>query len=78
MNLQSLQTIDYGRPANANNRSPRNPAGRLWMRPRLVPSPPPRPTKSAPPPDDGPTLSIEEQIARWVDANPPQLYRGGA
>lgn len=22
--------------------------------------------------------SIDEQIALWVDANPPQLYRGGA
>ena len=22
--------------------------------------------------------SIEEEIARWVNRNPPQLYRGGA
>ena len=28
-----------------------------------------------PPPE---LLSIEEAIARFVDANPPQLYRGGA
>ena len=29
-------------------------------------------------PEMAQTLSIEEAIARFVDANPAQLYRGGA
>jgi len=78
MNLQSLQTIDYVQPVNPNRRSQRKPGGCMLARPRLIPIPGPGRTLSAPPPDDGSTPSIEEQIARWVDANPPQLYRGGA
>jgi len=34
----------------------------------------PRPVANRAPPE----LSIEEAIARYVDANPAQLYRGGA
>jgi hypothetical protein len=77
MNLQSLQPIEYGPLPTANRLTPKRPAG-LLVRPRLIPSPRPERTIRVPPRDDTPTLSVEEQIALWVDANPPQLYRGGA